>query len=466
MPSKSNNPWANGGEHYQDWSKENNPALQSPFANADKEYGGEFENAETEYQNEFANAGSEYATIGDEYAAIGNEVINEFVPAEANVLDSRELFENDKYVLGLEGKEAKVQAGVIPPRNAAALGLLAKLKQWQTAPMPKFGHQDSLAYGRNWYYQNGKLFNDFNNKAIEGKYTSDIYQVSGLMPTVFGWDVGEIESNTYHMINGVNKTDFVELVKWVHLNGGVNTICWHCVNPLNGEKFTEIFQNGKAANSNFITLLKNVKNLLLKIPANIPLIFRPFHESNFSANFWWHKSKCTKTEFKQLWALMHSYIGTLPNVIFDYNLHDPWNGSETIDNNLALKLESDFYDHVPNDASSFHIVSLDIYAKESDKKDYTKLQNRVALLTNKMLQYASNKPVAISEIGDEFLNEHNDWWTNCYTPALINKKVAFAMLWRNTKISESKQAYFVPYPNHNSAVDFLKLNTSSFIKIK
>lgn len=112
MPT--NNPWAAGGQYHQDWSKENNPALESPFnLNYAQNAGAEFLQHNNEYSNtgnehlnageEYSNYGAEYENIGTQYAnEFGDNIINEFSPTDTNVLDTTELFENDREVLGLK----------------------------------------------------------------------------------------------------------------------------------------------------------------------------------------------------------------------------------------------------------------------------------------------------------------------------------------------------------------------------
>jgi mannan endo-1,4-beta-mannosidase len=58
------------------------------------------------------------------------------------------------------------------------LALLRNLVKYQDSAI-MFGHQDDLAYGINWWAED---------------FRSDVFDVSGSYPAVFGWDLGKIGS--------------------------------------------------------------------------------------------------------------------------------------------------------------------------------------------------------------------------------------------------------------------------------
>jgi mannan endo-1,4-beta-mannosidase len=51
-----------------------------------------------------------------------------------------------------------------------------------------FGHQDDLAYGVNWRYENGR---------------SDVKEVAGDYPAVYGWELGGLEADEEKNLDGV-----------------------------------------------------------------------------------------------------------------------------------------------------------------------------------------------------------------------------------------------------------------------
>lgn len=80
-----------------------------------------------------------------------------------------------------------------------------------------FGHHDDLAYGIGWKYQPGR---------------SDLKEVAGEYPAVFGWEIGKLEFNNPMSIVSVPFAKMREYMQQVYAQGGVNTISWHLNNPV------------------------------------------------------------------------------------------------------------------------------------------------------------------------------------------------------------------------------------------
>lgn len=80
-----------------------------------------------------------------------------------------------------------------------------------------FGHQDDLAYGVKWRYEDGR---------------SDIKDVTGDYPALYGWDLGGIEHQKSNNIDGVPFKKMKNWIKEIYDRGGVSTISWHMDNPL------------------------------------------------------------------------------------------------------------------------------------------------------------------------------------------------------------------------------------------
>lgn len=83
-----------------------------------------------------------------------------------------------------------------------------------------FGHQDDLAYGVNWKYEPGR---------------SDVKDVTGDYPAVYGWDLGGIEKSSPKNLDGVSFELMRRYMADVKKRGGVNTISWHLDNPISGK---------------------------------------------------------------------------------------------------------------------------------------------------------------------------------------------------------------------------------------
>src|SRR5438552_11358057 len=82
------------------------------------------------------------------------------------------------------------------------------------------GHQDDLAYGFNWEYEEGR---------------SDIKDVTGDYPAVMGFELGRIELDHPVNLDSVPFDKMRGFIKTAHANGSVITISWHLNNPLTGK---------------------------------------------------------------------------------------------------------------------------------------------------------------------------------------------------------------------------------------
>ena len=136
-----------------------------------------------------------------------------------------------------------------------------------------FGHQDDLAYGVGWKYEPGK---------------SDIKEVTGDYPAVYGWELGHLEMDHPVNLDSVPFDKMKGFIREAYDRGGVITISWHLRNPLTGktawdpEKGTvasilpggqkhELYKGWLDKLTAFMLDLKGKKR------EYIPETFRPFH---------------------------------------------------------------------------------------------------------------------------------------------------------------------------------------------
>lgn len=132
-----------------------------------------------------------------------------------------------------------------------------------------------------------------------------IKEVTGKQPAIRGMDF--IDSRE-------NEAETQRAIDWWKA-GGIPTIMWHWGAPGIGEGYVNskmpvsidsIFIEGTPQNKSFWKELETKANLLEKIrDANVPVLWRPFHELNGNW-FWWGKQGPER--FKKLWITVFDYL--------------------------------------------------------------------------------------------------------------------------------------------------------------
>lgn len=315
-----------------------------------------------------------------------------------------------------------------------------------------FGHQDDLAYGVNWKYENGK---------------SDIKDVTGDYPAVYGWDIAGLEKDDASNIDGVPFDKMQQYIKESNERGGISTISWHFDNPATGKNAWDNTPNavktvlpGGENHQKFTSWLDKAAYFFLSLKdkkgKNIPILFRPYHELT-GGWFWWGKGNCTPEEFKTLWKFTFDYLQKkgVHNLIYVYNTS-------------SFKTEEDFLANYPG-ADYADILSFDSYQNNDDKegkKFIEEVQNQFKII-NKIGQ-EQNKPIALAEAGYEAIPD-TKWWTGVLVKAIGEYKISYVLLWRNHgwQEKEQKMHYYAPYPGQVSEkdfVDFYNLDKTLFEK--
>lgn len=305
-----------------------------------------------------------------------------------------------------------------------------------------FGHQDDLAYGVGWKYQNGK---------------SDVKDLTGEYPAVFGWDVSGLETANPLNIDGVPFNKMREYIKKAYNLGAVNTLSWHMFNPSNGKSSWDtnsiavksILPSGnkhllyKKWLDGFAVFIKSLKGTDGKM---IPILFRPFHE-NGGAWFWWGQKSCTAEEYKALWQFTVRYLRDekqLHNLIYVFNTCD-------------FKTEAQYLERYPGH-QFVDVLSFDTYQYGIENGESFKLDIAASLAIQDKLAKQSNKLSAIAETGFVEIPDAN-WWTNILAKAIAQHPPSYVLFWRNAGYREKEKDnhYYIPYPGQISAPDFLKL---------
>lgn len=303
-----------------------------------------------------------------------------------------------------------------------------------------FGHQDALAYGVNWKNWH--------------KQRSDVKDVCGKHPAVFGWDVSKLGKYSYN----IDSVDFNQMKDWmkeVYKMGGINTISWHMDNFHGGDSWTvgekvvaTILPGGAKHNAYlqkldlFAEFVQDLKvGFIFK--KDIPIIFRPFHEHSGSW-FWWGKGHCTADEYKELWQFTVKYLRDekrLHNIIWAYS-------PDIVENKNA------YLEYYPGD-EYVDVLGIDDYhdvGKSGDIKNLTRRLKMVVELANE-----KDKVAALTETGFEKIPDEN-WWTEHLLKHIkedpVAAQIAYVLVWRNARESH----HYAAFPNHKSAKDFVKFS--------
>ncbi len=309
-----------------------------------------------------------------------------------------------------------------------------------------FGHQDALAYGVNWRYEDGR---------------SDIKDVTGDYPAVYGWDLGRIENNADKDIDGVPFSKQKQYVTQVYDRGGVNTFSWHLNNPLTGGDSWDNTPGtvasvlpGGSKHELFKTWLNSAAAYFLTLKGSdgkmVPVLFRPYHE--LTGNwFWWCKNTTTPDEFKKLWKFTVDYFEQkgVHNLIYVYNTSDS-----------GVNTKAEFMAYYPGD-EWVDIVSFDIYQGGETSKHMERFTNDTKKLVAIINEVGNehNKLTAIAEAGFEQI-PYATWWTETLTNAIGNYRLSYVLLWRNHGWNEDmkppRMHYYAPYKGHIYEADFVR----------
>ena len=306
-----------------------------------------------------------------------------------------------------------------------------------------FGHQDDLAYGVGWKYEVGR---------------SDIKDVTGDYPAVYGWELGRLEIDQPVNLDSVPFNKMKDFIRDAYDRGGVVTLSWHLNNPLTGKTawdpvpgtVASILPGGEK-NALYRSWLDKVASFLNELKAKngefIPVIFRPFHELNGSW-FWWGKNHCTPEELKKLWHFTVGYLRDFRNIhhlLYAFST-DRFSSKE------------EYLERYPGDEWT-DIIGFDIYQRSSGEKANQQFVADIdkMLSTLESISFENNKIPALTEFGFGTLPDSN-WWTNAFWKGIKDHKISYALGWRNAGCkNEGKNCeFYVPYKGHASARDFIK----------
>jgi mannan endo-1,4-beta-mannosidase len=315
-----------------------------------------------------------------------------------------------------------------------------------------FGHQDALAYGVEW---------------TDAAERSDVKDVTGSFPAVYGWDASGIERDSKRNIDGVQFARMRDWIEGAYSRGGVITLSWHMNNPASGGNAWDTtaavaaILPGGARYDQYRLWLDGFAEYVSTFRASrpgvrgeqlVPIIFRPFHEMS-GGWFWWGAGHCSPDEYKALWRFTVSYLRDTKQV---HNLLWAYSPNAQKDGGM-----SDYFAYYPGD-EFVDILGFDDY---STLEPHPGSPDPVAAMRSNLRwlgQQAATrgKVAALTEAGYVTIPD-SMWWTSRLLPALApdsgDAHVAYALVWRNAnRVHDRPDHFYAPYPGQASAADFVR----------
>jgi len=321
-----------------------------------------------------------------------------------------------------------------PKATAETVKLYQKMLKLQTKGM-MFGHQDDLPYGTSWY-------------DVEGR--SDVKEVCGDYPAIFGWELGHLELGHDYSLDSVKFSKISGWIKQMDREGAINTISWHFTNPLTGGNAWDTSSKKTVAsmlpsgekNKLYNQYLDKLATFMLGLKTDkgtyIPILFRPFHEHTGSW-FWWGKDLCTVAEYKALWRYTVTYLRDNKNIhhlLYTYSTG-------------TVASANEYLERYPGD-DLIDIVAFDSY---DGAPDFTKTLSNCCKMIS-AIGAEKGKIAAVSEVGGH-IEKNPQWWTTVLLETLRPYNMSYALVWRNAYQSKKEIAY-APAKGAPSEKDFVK----------
>ena len=318
-----------------------------------------------------------------------------------------------------------------------------------------FGHQSTLAYGYNWKLEAGR---------------SDVKEVTGSYPAVYGWDVGGFETGELLEAHvGYGKKELAAWSREAFERGGVVTYAWHMSNPVSNESFYDktpavhaIIPGGEK-HAEYVATLDKLAEFFEAL-APMPIIFRPFHEHNGDW-FWWGKGFCTEEDYITLWRFTIDYLKDekgIRNLIYAFSPDR---------SRMDLGSDNAYFYAYPGD-DYVDIIGLDNYwdvghpgNKQSAEVNHANFVKSLELIVR--IAESKNKVAALTETGADTLPDPN-WWNDVMLKGINaneqTRKIAYVQVWRNANRQlEGRDHFYVPYPGHPGAEDFRRFRNDPSI---
>ena len=281
------------------------------------------------------------------------------------------------------------------------------------------------------YQISGKqiLSGEHNSNQAMNLYSDSVKAITGKYPALWGSDFilsGTKDRGAEIVAEAIKK----------HKEGAIVALMWHQGRPideppygwkesiqakLTDAQWKELITPNTPLNKKWLAQIDQVAVWLKQLQeANVPVLWRPYHEMN-GVWFWWG-NKPGKDGVEKLWKMMYDrYVNYhhLNNLIWVWGANGP--RDIPLDEAFAYK---DFY---PG-AAYVDVLGTDIYNFDYEQKDY-----------NELLKLAKGKPIALTEVGElpkpEILKAQPQWaWFMVWT----------SWLWTHNTKERVKEVYALP----------------------
>lgn len=312
-----------------------------------------------------------------------------------------------------------------------------------------FGHQDDLAYGVTWKREDKR---------------SDVHDVVGAYPAVYGWEIGHLEIGAPANLDTVDFRDMQRWIKEGYKRGGVITISWHMNNPVSGGSSWDttravysiipggrnhaMYRQWLDRFADFVGGLKTGPFSWLGLGKPVPIIFRPFHEHTGSW-FWWGRDLVTPEEYVALWRFTVEYLRDekgLHNLLYAYS-------TDRFDS------EDEYLEHYPGD-DYVDLLGCDDYGALRTDAGVADMTRQLRILVE--MAESRGKIAALTETGLERI-PFPTWWTDRLLRAIESdstaRRISYALVWRNARASH----HYAPHPGHVSAENFKRFYQHPFV---
>jgi mannan endo-1,4-beta-mannosidase len=342
---------------------------------------------------------------------------------------------------------ATTHALVDPQATPETQALYSKIVELTNRNAVAFGNEYSMFRG---LYRSGS---GWSNTDLSKPFASDIKNMSGLYPTVCGWDFHEFAENA----NSWRQQNIDAIILSAEL-GVINTMSFHMRNPKNqsnyddtdldivdvmpGGAYHDVFRGYWQAAADAIKLMQMENGSL------VPIIIRPYHE--LSGNwFWWGTRNTTPEQFVALWRWTVEFLrdeNDLHNLLYCYSTDKVY----SVDSYLQRWPGDDYVD----------IVGIDIYLTDpspfaQDPHIGLTFPLQICIDVARM----KGMPAAFTETGypgGMGGTELENWWTYRILEPLKAKgllnDIAYVMGWANWGTHQ----WNIPYPGSWLEPDFIE----------